>query len=152
MSFPHLLYRIAHGFDGKVPGLAALMKKNETVLMHKLNPHKDSHGINAPEIEMMLDFTPAGNLQAAEFFAAKCNSMVLPLLDDKCSDMALLDSYVKVISELGEFSAEFQKAIADGRITKAEFKRLKKESSDVQMRMASLIDRISHMVEGGKYG
>jgi hypothetical protein len=146
MSFSHLLYRIAHAFPGKVPALAALMEKNSTVLMHKLNPNRTSHEINAPEIEMLADFAD-GNLAIAEYFAAKAGGVVVLMPDVNCSDMALLDSFMSVIGELGEFSSMFQNAWADGHITPEEFQRLKKEASDVQSRMVALLSRIERLVE-----
>lgn len=149
MSFPDFLYRIAHGAPGAVPALAARMKKNVTVLQHKLNPNCSTHGVMAEEAEQILDFSNK-NFEAAEYFAAKANAVVIPLIVCDGSDMELLDGFMDVVKELGEFSAEFQRDWADGRITEKEFKRLKDEATEVQARMISLMARIERLIEKPK--
>jgi len=146
MCFADLLYRIAHAYPGGVVALAARMGKNSTVLQHKLNPNKSSHEVNAPEIDMISDLAE-GNLQIAQYFADKAGAVVVMLPEIDCSDMALLDSFMSVVGELGEFSAEFQKAWADGSISPKEFQRLKKEAADVQSHMVALVNRIGQLVE-----
>lgn len=146
MSFPDLIYNIAHDYPGKVPALAARMGKNKTVLQHKLDPDYPSHAINADEIERIIDLTHT-NRQAAEFFAGKADCVVIAMLACAGSDMELLDSFMQVVAQLGEFSAEFQRDWADGRIDAREFARLTKESDDVIARLLELRNRIGQMVE-----
>lgn len=145
-SFPDLLYLIAHNAPGGVSALASRMDKNATVLQHKLNPNNTTHFINAPEIETMLDFLNA-NDQAAHFFAEKCNKLLIDKMVIDGSDMQLLDGFMEVVRELGEFSSEFQKAFADGHIDSKEFKRIAKEGNDVMAKMAGLMDRIHQLVD-----
>jgi hypothetical protein len=149
MSFQDFLYRHAHRYPGKVPAIAARMKKNPTVLQHKLNPNNTTHGINADEIEEMLDFTD-GNMAAAEHFAAKVGAVVVRLTGTPMSDMELLDEFLSAVRELGEFSSVFQNSFADGRITPEEFKKIKKEAQDVQRQLATCVQRIESLVEKPK--
>jgi hypothetical protein len=147
MSFPDLLYRIAHQYPGAVPALAARMGKNQTVLQHKLNPNCSTHGINADEIEHLVDFS-GSNLEVAEYFAGKVGAVVVKLADlPTVGDMELLDEFLGVLRELGELSAEFQHSWADGRITPQEFTRIRKEANDVQAQIITLLARIESLVE-----
>jgi hypothetical protein len=149
MSFQDFVYRQAHQYPGKVPALAARMGKNTTVLQHKLNPNNTTHGINADEIEEVLDFTD-GNMAAAEYFATKVGAVVVRLTEAPLSDMELLDEFMSALKELGEFSSVFQNSFADGRITPDEFKKIKKEALDVQRQLATCLQRIEALVEKPK--
>jgi hypothetical protein len=146
MSFPDLLYRIAHDYPGAVPALAARMYKNQTVLQHKLWPTFGTHHMNAPEIEQLLDFAGA-NRRAAEYFAHKSGCVLIQLPDVAESDMELLDGYMLIVKELGEFSAEFQRDFADGRIDAREFARIEKEADDVVARLLEMVARIKTLVQ-----
>lgn len=136
MTFAHVLYRLAHAYPGKVPALASDMAKGEKVMGNKLNPNCTTHDLGAKhELEMLLDFTN-GNLDAAEYFAAKANAVVMKLPDlPEMSDMALLDSFMQIMKELGEVSAAFQLAYADGNINKREFECIAAEIEDVFTRL-----------------
>lgn len=146
MSFPDLLYRIAHDSPGAVPALAARMAKNPTVLQNKLNPHCRTHGVMADEAEQIIDFSGC-NLMVAEYFAGKAGAVVVPLTAFDGSDMALLDGFMTVLADLGNFSTEFQRDWADGRIDKEEFARLRQQAQTVQSHLYALLDRIGQLVE-----
>lgn len=145
MSFPDFVFRVAHGYPGKVPALAARMAKNVTTLQNKLNPNYPSHGINADEIEQILDLSDS-NKAAAEFFAAKVGCVVFQPSEQQCSDIELLDAFMQVLQELGEFSAEFKQDFSDGNISQEEFDRIVKESDDVIARLLELRSRIGQLV------
>lgn len=130
MTIRHLAYRIGHSFKGSIAGLASMMGKGEQVLSNKLNPNSESHHLNIQEFEMMVDFT-AENLMVAEYFAAKANAVVVKLPDAPNGDMALLDAFMKITTELGDASTKFQKAYADGDISNFESDLIAKEIDDV---------------------
>lgn len=146
MSLPDLFYRIAHDAPGAVPALAARMNKNPTVLMHKLNPNNNTHGLTINEAEHILDLTD-NNLSAAEYFAAKAGALVVKIVECRGSDVEMLDAFMDVVKELGTFSAEFQRDFADGHITPAEFRRLTKEAVRVQSKLLSFMGRVEQIVD-----
>ena len=146
MSFEDFLYRVAHGYPGAVPALAARMGKNPTVLMHKLNPNTSTHGVMANEAEQIIDLTNS-NFSAAELFAGKAHAVVVQLIECHGSDVELLDAFMDVIKELGMFSAEFQRDWADGHITPAEFRRLTKEAARFQSTILSFMARVEQLVD-----
>lgn len=145
MSFPDLIYRIAHDYPGKVPALAVRMGKNPTVLSHKLNPNMNSHGINADEIEQVIDFAQR-HADVARYFADLADMLVIPKIIVNGSDMELLDGYMDIIKELGEFSQKFQQAYADGDINPKEYRAILQEGNEVMAKMAGFMDRIGQMV------
>jgi hypothetical protein len=148
LSFPDLLYHIGHDYPGKVPALAQRMGKVPGTLMKKLDPGTTSHGIDAEEIEMMLDFAGANGL-VARHFADKADLLVIQKIVVDGSDMELLDGFMGVVTELGEFSTKFTAHYADGNISWAEFFDLAKEGADVMSRMAGFVDRIRQLAEKG---
>jgi hypothetical protein len=146
MSFLDLCYREAHAYPGKVPSLAARMGKSPVILNNKLNANCDTNHLTVDDAELLLDFTNA-NKRAAEFFAGKAGCAVIQLPVGITSDMALLDGYMRVVSELGEFSTEFQKDFEDGVIDPKEFSRLESEAEQVIASLLEMVARISVMVQ-----
>lgn len=134
MTIKHLVYRLAHEFNGGAIALAALMDRNPKVLQNKLNPNSQTHFLTIDELETIGDFTN-GNLDIAQFFAEKANAVVVKLPQIPEGDMALLDLYMQIMKELGDVSSAFQKAYADGDIDHIEFNQIASEVDDVVARL-----------------
>jgi hypothetical protein len=150
MSFPDFIYNVAHDYPGGVPALAARMNKNKTVLQHKLNPNCETHGINADEIERIVDMANA-NFAAAEHFAHKAGALVVQLPDmPQVGDMELLDEFMSIMAELGQLSAEFQRGYSDGQIDSDDLDRISKEATDVHSRLLSFMKRVESMAVTSK--
>lgn len=146
MTIKHVAYRLAHGFVGGAISLAALMGKHEKVMQNKLNPNNDQHHLTVDELEMIADFT-SGNIAVAEYFAGKANAVVVQLPNmDEFGDMALLDSFMDIMSELGSLSKEFQSAYADGDINKQEFKRIADNIGKAQGRLLAFQNTVQRVV------
>jgi hypothetical protein len=152
MDLQDLIYGIAHDYPGGVTSLAPRISDTRNypqVLINKLNPHTSTHNVNVREFERIADLCNA-NFKVSEYFAAKANAVVIPLLQCHGSDMELLDGFMEVIAELGKFSVEFQYDWADGRITQDEFMRLSSDARAIQARVVSLMSRIEQIVEWPK--
>lgn len=146
MNLGDIAYHLAHDYPGGVPALAARMGKNPTVLMHKLNPNNTTHHLTAHELDALDDIT--GSTRVAEYFAHKHQCYLVRMqMADGLDESALMDAFLDVTREWGAFCTEFQAAYADGKITKQEYKRLKKQGVEVRQRMVALTDRIFQMVE-----
>lgn len=153
-----LAYHIAHGYPGGVRPLAMRMRPPTPddpasnygqVLTNKLNPNNATHHLLASELENMADMAGA-NITVADYFSRKCNAVVVQLEICNGSDVEVLDGFLAVMSEFGEFCAEFQKDWADGHLKPDEFQRLSKEARDVHVRLLSHMARIEQMVEWPK--
>jgi hypothetical protein len=118
MNLRDLLYHLAHDCVGGVVTLEARLRCKDKYLQNGLNPNMaETHHVNVSVLEKMLDFIPNGNMEAAKFFASKANATVIPIPVgmENVGDMELLDGFMNVVRELGDFSGEFQKSWADGR-------------------------------------
>lgn len=146
MSLQDTVYHLGHDFPGGVPALALRMACNPTVLMHKLNPNNVTHKLTVHELDALDDLT--GSLLIAEHFAHKHGQLLVPCLNPADVDEDdLLTAFLQVTEEWGQFCSEYREAKADGKITKAEFKILKKRGLAVRARLVTLTDVIFHMVE-----
>ncbi|MFL9610200.1 phage regulatory CII family protein [Methylobacillus sp. Pita2] len=145
-NFPDLLYLIGQGHQGGVKALAVRMEKNPTVFQHKFNPNNTTHFLNPVEIEAVVDLRDA-NGRVAEFFAGKADKLVIDKVVVDGSDMNLLEGFLEVMKEMGDFAAAFQLAYADHVITDDELQTITSEGEDVMAKMAGLIDRIRQVVK-----
>jgi len=135
LTIIHFVYRIAREYKGTIAGIASMMGRNEKVLASKLNPNVDTHHLNIDELELLAEFTDT-SIDVAQYFASKANAVVVRLPDmPDGSDLCLLDAYMQIMKELGELSAEFQKAFADGVINRKEFSRICVEVTGVQAKL-----------------
>lgn len=139
-------FHLAHDYKGGVPALAHRMGNiSHNVLNNKVDPNKDSHHLRLDEALKISAIT--GDMRILHALSASLNHVSIPLPTiPESSDMSLLDGFMDIIVELGQFTTEFQTAWADGDITPKEVDRLKKEASDVQQRLAAFVQRIEHMV------
>lgn len=141
-----LMYGIGHSHPGGVVALATRLDKGATVLQHKFNPNNSTHFLNPVEIEMTADLCNA-NDKLADFFAAKAGKLLIDLVVVDGSDLSLLDGFLGVMKEMGDFSTEFQTAYSDHKIDAKEFKAIAREGRDVMAKMAGLLHRIEQVVE-----
>lgn len=146
MTIKHLAYRIAHKSALQIGGLADAMGMLKQTLTNCLNTTTETHNLNIQKFEMLVDFAD-GNLDAAEYFAAKANAVViqLPEIPD-LGDMGLLDSYMSIIKEFGDLAGEFQSAYSDGEITNKEFDKIDIEVTAVQAKLLAFKARIKKVV------
>ena len=146
MTIKHLAYRIARDSQLGHASLAQAMNVKAQTLTNCLNVNAETHNLNISNFELLAEFSN-GNLAVAEFFAAKCNAVVVTLPDvpDE-SDMGLLDGFMAIMKELGELSSSFQTAYADGDITAREFERIASEVSDVQSQLLAFQAQIKRVV------
>lgn len=133
MSLQHLVYGLAHKFNGGLVALAATMNKNDRVLNMKVNPNNDTHHLTIEELETIADFTN-GNLKVAEYFAHKENAVVYVMPDiEHMDEQALLDSFLNINSKLGSLSTELMHDYSDGSINNHELKSLIKKIHEVEV-------------------
>lgn len=146
MNISDAAYHTAHDFPGGIPALAPRMGISANVLQNKVNPSQEHHKLTLAEAVKLQDIT--GDPRILHAMALAMGFVAVPVTDmNAVGDMELLDEFMSVIRELGEFSQEFQKGWADGTITPAEFERIKQEAYDVQGRMTALLQRIESLVE-----
>lgn len=140
-------YHTVHDYPGGAPSLAPRLGiKSPRVLDNKVNQNCETHHLTLAEAVKLVDFT--GDLRILEAMAERVGQLLLPLPQlDLVSDTALLETYTNLFKEVGEFSAVFHDALADGRITRAEIDRMRKEMHDSFRAGEELLARAEALVD-----
>jgi len=152
VTLRHLVHRLIYASPAGIAGVWEYLtsdKKNRMPLQtmtNKVNFNSTSHNLNITEFEGAIDLIDC-NYEVAEYFAAKCNSIVFKLPDVQPGDMALLEGFMEIMTEIGEISTEFQKAISDGRISQNEMDRIAKEIGDAMSKLLAWQARVSLVVQ-----
>jgi len=140
-------YNTVHDHPGGAPVLAVrLGVASPRVLDNKVNPNCGHHKLTLDEAVKLIDFT--GDLRILQAMAERAGQLLIPLpVLDNVSDTALLETYTNLFKEVGEFSAVFHDALADGRITRAELERMRKEMHDSFRAGEELLSRAEQLVD-----
>lgn len=140
-------FHTAHDFNGGVHALAQRMGNvSPNVLNKKVDPHSESHHLRLDESVKIQSITGDYRILKAMAFTLHHVAIPLPEVGDS-GDMSMLDGFMDILTELGQFAKEFQADWADGRITKDELERIKSEAADVQGRLAMFVARITEIAE-----
>jgi hypothetical protein len=151
VTLRRLLHRLIYASPPGVTGVLEYFnagRKNKMslqTLVNKVNFNSETHNTNVDEFEQAIDLINC-NYEVAEYFAAKCNSIVFKLPSVQVGDMALLEGFMEIMTEIGEISTEFQKAISDGRISQNEMDRIAKEIGDAMSKLLAWQARVSLVV------
>ena len=107
-------------------GLAELLGRNPGTFANKANPAMLNHHFTGPELIAIMN--QAQDYRILHAVAHACHHSCIDL-GDFChlSDMALLDAYAHMHSEIGETAGAIRAAIADGEITRQEFNEIDRE-------------------------
>jgi len=144
MNILDAAFHVAHDFPGGVVAMAARMGISQNVLNKKVDPRQDTHHLRFDEAVKMGLIANDKRALNAHAQAHNCVVVQLPDLPDS-GDMALLDGFMDIVNELGEFTKAFQEAYRDGKITSKEIKHISDEAADVQTRLAAFVLRLQEM-------
>lgn len=140
-------YHTVHDYPGGAPALAPRIGiASPRVLDNKVNPCQGHHKLTLREAEDLIAFT--GDLRILEALAGRFGLVLVPVEPfNGVSDAALLDTYTRLMKELGEFSATFHDALADGEITADELERMRVEMRDFERAGEELLNRAAQLVD-----
>ncbi len=134
-------YHVAHDYPGGIAALSVRMDTSPNVLNKKVDPNSGAHHLRLDEALKISAITKDHRILHA--FASQLGYITIQLPESiDGSDMAMLDGFMAVINELGEFTSEFQSSYADGTITQKELNAIKAQALDVQRRLAQFVQRI----------
>lgn len=146
MNVMDAAHATAHDYPGGAGILAARLKMNPAVLNSKVNPNTSTHHLSLMEAMRMMSLS--GDHRILRAMNEELGYLPpIQRVSAEVSDVALLESYTKLISELGDFSAKFHEALADGRVTKKEVKRLRSEMLDFAAAGEELLNRLEQIAE-----
>ncbi len=140
-------YRVVHEFPGGARALAPLVGMNVGTLLNKVNPSMGSHHLSLREAVAISHTT--GDYRILHACAQPLHHVCIPLVEfEGMSDAALLDAYARYHADLGETAQAIRDALADGRVTRRELDRVKREfHEDVQAGL-EFLDRLEALADG----
>lgn len=145
MNLSDAAYATAHDYPGGTPSLAPRLNLSGAMLRNKVNPNDVTHHLTLSEAMRMQSLTADHRILHA--MADELGYVCIKLPVQGASDMALLDSFMAITKELGDFAGEFQKDWADGRIDAKEIDRLRKEFYELQQSAAGFMGMIEALAE-----
>jgi hypothetical protein len=140
-------YNTVHDYPGGTDALALRVGiSSGQMLRNKVNENQTLNHLTLHEAAKIVGITQ--DKRIPEAMAAQVGCVLVKTADfDGISDMALLESYTKLLAELGDFSKDFHAMLADGRITPKEITTLEKQMRDVQSAGAELLNRARQLAE-----
>lgn len=136
MLLKKLIHRLVHSHDEGITLATDEINSRRTneiskqALINKLSPDGSTDSLNITDFENIVNRLKL-NFEIASHFAAKINAVVVRMPTVPEGDMALLDDFMAIAREIGDISAKFQTAFADGVITSLEF-----ETVEVEVKQA----------------
>ena len=133
-------------FSGGARAMGQLLNKAPNVLSNEINSSQPHHKLGLLDAIYIMHIS--GDFQLLEAIAACLNHSIVNLGDfSATSDMELLDLYARWHGKIGDVAREVSMALADGRITRNEFDRIRQEGMEqihwffeFQARLEALID------------
>lgn len=146
MNIKDAAHKLGHEYPGGAGQLAARMGMKHAVFNSKINPNTLTHHLTLAEALRMQQLS--GRADILHAMAFEMGYVCFPAANHEgVSDQALLDLFTNLLCELGEFTKEFQKSFADGRITKKELTKIKDEFYELQAAGAELLNRIESLAD-----
>lgn len=146
MNINDAAYATVHDYPGGSESLAPRLNMSAAVLRNKVNLNNTSHHLTLREAMRVMGVTDDHRILFAE-----CEELgyMPPMrrVEFNVSDAALLETYTRLMSELGEFSREFHLALSDGKITSKEIVRLREEMREFQAAGEELLNRAEQLVD-----
>lgn len=127
-------YMTAHEYPGGTRALAMRMNVNGAVLSHKLNPNDASNHLTVREFEALLTLT--GDHRALHALALEHGYMLMPL--PSATDCPALGALITAVSESADFMKAVSESLSDGKVTKLELARVRKELTEMVAAAAKL--------------
>lgn len=147
MNIHDAAHATIHDYPGGAASLAPRLGMVQAVLNSKVNPNTHTHHLTLSEALRVMVMTGDHRI-----LRAVCDELgympPIPRLEVGVSDLALLETYTQLISELGAFSQAFHAALTDGRITKREINDLEREMLDFFRAGEELLNRARQISEG----
>ncbi|WP_422452456.1 phage regulatory CII family protein [Endozoicomonas sp. ALC066] len=116
-------------YKGGAQALGAHLNKSPGVLSNEINPSQPHHKLGLLDAILIMHITR--DVQILKAMAACVNHSIINLGDFSATcDTELLNMYARWHAEIGDVSREVSAALSDGRITRDEFHRIRKEGME----------------------
>lgn len=126
--------------------IARLMGANYGTLCNKCNPHVDTHHLTVDEAVSLQYIAGDGRIHEAE--GVLLGRASIPVgHHPECSDVELLDAWAKWQQELGETAGALREALAEGRLSAAHVRRVRREMFEDFGAGLELLQRLEGLVD-----
>lgn len=141
------MYAVVHEFRGGAKKLAALVGMNAGTLSNKVNPAMEGHHLTVKESVTLQHTTRDFRILYA--IAAALDHSCIPFGNfSRVSDVELLNAYARWHAEQGETAQAISDALADGRITRQEYGRVRREIHEDIQRAFEFLARMEAVIDG----
>ena len=141
MNLMDQIHEVAHSYPGGVEALAARMDKKADTLRKKVLPTNDTHDLTVKELRTIIDYVDTDKI--AQAFANERGLICIKKPDfEGLSDQALLDLFLKLQKEQGDWAKEIRKSMESGDIDWGEMQRIQKEYNEFIVVAAEIMNRL----------
>lgn len=147
MNVSDAAHATVHDYPGGAISLAPRVGMNPTVLNSKVNPNTSTHHLTLHEAQRIMALSGDHRILRAQNEEL---GYLPPIqrVEVAVSDAALLETYTRLMSELGEFSTKFHQALQDGKLTIKEVDGLQTEMLEFFGAGEELLNRARQIAEG----
>ena len=144
-----LIHRISHAYAGGLRQLSSDMDINYNTLRSKANHAIETHYFSGEELALLADLSDTNEI--AKFFADRRGLMCIQKPDyDGLSDAALLDLFLSIQKEQGEWASEISKALENGEIEEDEIRRIREAYEEFVVAGSEVMNRLETYAEASK--
>lgn len=134
-------YRVVHDYPGGAVKLASQLAMNAGTLSNKVNPGCEGHHLSVREALAIQHATRDFRIIQAE--AQLLDGIFLHFGHiPRVSDTELLTAYARWHEDIGETAKAIAEALADGKISRTEINRVRKEFQDDIARGFEFLERL----------
>jgi len=135
------IHEVAHSYPGGVEALAARMGRKPDTLRKKVLPTNDTHDLTVKELRTIVDYVDTDKIAIA--FAHERGKICIEKPDfTGLSDAAILDLFLKLQKEQGDWAREISKSMESGDIDWGEMQKIQKEYNEYIAVGAEIMSRL----------
>jgi hypothetical protein len=128
---------------GQARELAGRLGKAYSTLMRQLNPHDDTTFFNADHVLAAMEVCASDAPLA--WLASRRGYLLVPMPADRLQASHLQNDLARMSKEVADVVLEFSNALADGRVTRQESCRLRKEVREACAALMMLAARVDEL-------
>lgn len=139
MSINNLIFRIAKDYG--ITALGEALGVNSNTFKNKVNPNLDTHHVYAHELDLIA--TIADTDEITKYFADQRGLMCITKPDfGALSDKEILDLFLDLQAQQGEWAREISKAMSNGEIDWDELVVIRREYNEFITASAEVMNRL----------
>jgi len=146
MNHLDAFHQTVHGAPGGCEAIAPRMGMSAAILRNKANPNSLTNKPTLDEADRLMGIT--GEHAILHALAANHGYVCVRVEEGVApGDMAMLEMVAKVWQTNGEVGAEINKALEDGRITRAEVQRVREAVKRTERALETVLTGLEGMAE-----